>query len=108
MTFTTSSQMDTWCSSLQGKRFTKKTSQLGESRGSLGFGLGVCDLADEYGVLRVTDVALLLHVRGGDGEHGSIVVEGQRGDAGRVPVELAQALLVERVPDVDKAIRATW
>lgn len=77
-------------------------------RDSLGFGLGICDLADEDGVLRVVDVALLLHVRGGDGEHGPVVVEGQRGDAGGVSVELAQALLVEGVPDVDKAVRATW
>lgn len=74
---------------------------------SLGFGLGVCDLADEDGVLRVTDVPLLVHVGGSDGEHGAVVVEGQRGDAGRVAVELAQALLVEGVPDVDEAVRAT-
>lgn len=52
----------------------------GEERGSgdsLGFSLSICDLADEDGVLRVTDVALLLHVRGGDSKHGSIIVEGQ-------------------------------
>jgi len=65
-------------------------------------------LADEDGVLRVVDVSPLVHVGGGDGEHGAVVVEGQRGDAGRVPVELTQALLVERVPDVHKAVRATW
>lgn len=82
----------------------------GEERGgdSLGFGLGICDLANEYGVLRVTDVALLLHVRGGDRKHGSIIVEGQRGDAGGISMELTQALLVERIPDVDKAIWTTW
>lgn len=72
--------------------------------GSLGFGLGICDLANEYGVLRVTDVALLLHVGGGDGEHGPVVVEGQRGDARWISVELTQAFLVERIPDVDKAV----
>lgn len=44
---------------------------------SLGFGLGICDLTDEDGVLRVADVALLLHVRGGDGKHGSVIIEGQ-------------------------------
>lgn len=71
---------------------------------SLGFGLSICDLADEYGVLRVTDVALLLHVGGGDCKHGSVIVEGQRGDAGGISVELAQAFLVERIPDVDKAV----
>lgn len=75
---------------------------------SLGFSLGVCDLADEDGVLRVADVTLLVHVGGGDGEQAAVVVEGQRGDAGRVPVELTQALLVERVPDVHEAVRATW
>lgn len=73
---------------------------------SLGFRLGVCDLADEDGVLRVTDIPLLVHVGGGDGEHGAVIVECQRGDAGRVAVELTQPLLVEGVPDVDEAVRA--
>lgn len=75
---------------------------------SLWLRLGVCDLADEDGVLRVADVSLLMHVGGGDGEHGAVVVEGQRGDAGRVAVELTQPLLVEGVPDVDEAVRAAW
>lgn len=75
---------------------------------SLGLRLGVCDLADEDGVLRVADVSLLVHVGGGDGEHGAVVVEGQRGDAGGVAVELTQPLLVEGVPDVDEAVRAAW
>lgn len=72
--------------------------------GSLGFGLSICDLTNEYGVLRVTDVALLLHIRGGDCQHGSIIIEGQRGDAGWVSMELAQTFLVEGIPDVDKPI----
>lgn len=71
---------------------------------SLGLGLGICDLANEDGVLWVADVSLLVHIGGGDCEHGAVVIEGQGGDAGRVPVELTQALLVERVPDVDKAV----
>lgn len=75
---------------------------------SLGLCLCVCDLADEDAVLRVADVSLLVHVGGGDGEHGAVVVEGQRGDAGRVAVELTQPLLVEGVPDVDEAVRAAW
>lgn len=75
---------------------------------SLGLGFGVRDLADEDAVLRVADLALLVHVGGGDGEQRAVAVERQRGDAGRVAVELAQALLVERVPDVDEAVRATW
>lgn len=75
----------------------------GESH-SLGLGFSVRDLADEDGVLWVADVSLLVHVGGGNGEHGAIVVEGQRGDAGRVPVKLTQALLVEGVPDVHKAV----
>ena len=75
---------------------------------SLGLRLSVCDLADEDGILRVADVTLFLHVGGGDGEHGAVVIEGKGGDTGRVPVELAQALLVERVPDVHEAVRATW
>lgn len=75
---------------------------------SLGLRLGICDLADEDGVLRVTDVPLLVHVGGSDGEHGAVVVEGQRGDASRVAVELTQSLLVEGVPDVDEAVRAAW
>lgn len=74
---------------------------------SLGLGLGISDLADEDGVLWVADVALLLHIGGGNGEHGAVVIEGKRGDAGRVPVELTQPLLVEGVPDVHKAVRAT-
>lgn len=75
---------------------------------SLGFGLGICDLTNEDGVLRVADVALLLHVRGGDGKHGSVIIEGEWGDAGRVSMELTQAFLVEGIPDVDKAVWATW
>lgn len=71
---------------------------------SLGLGLSICDLADEDGVLWMADVSLLVHVGGGDCEHGAIIIEGQRGDAGRVPVELTQALLVEGVPDVHKAV----
>lgn len=61
-------------------------------------------MANEYGVLWVTDVALLLHVRGGDSQHGPVVIEGQGGDAGWVSMELTQPLLVERIPDVDKAV----
>lgn len=80
----------------------------GGEEDSLGLGLSICDLADEDGVLWVADVSLLVHVGGGDGEHGAVVIEGQRGDAGGVAVELTQALLVERVPDVHKAVRATW
>lgn len=56
----------------------------------------------------MVDVTLLVHVGGGDCKHGAVVVEGQRRDAGRVPVELTQALLVEGVPDVHEAVRATW
>lgn len=52
----------------------------------------------------MTDVPLLVHVGGGDGEHGAVVVEGERGDAGRVAMELTQPLLVEGVPDVDEAV----
>lgn len=75
----------------------------GESH-SLGLGFSVCDLADEDGILWVADVSLLVHVGRGNGEHGAIVVEGQRGDAGWVPVKLTQALLVEGIPDVHKAV----
>lgn len=84
---------------------------LGNTRGeedSLGFCLSVCDLADEDGVLRVADISFLVHVGGGDGEHGAVVIERQRRDAGWVTVELTQPLLVERVPDVHEAVRATW
>lgn len=70
----------------------------------LGFGLCVCDLADVDGVCGVGDVPLLLHVGGCDGQQGSVAAEGQRGDAGGVAVELTQALLIERVPDVHKAV----
>lgn len=44
---------------------------------SLGLGLGICDLADEDGILWVADVSLLLHVGSGDCEHGAIIIEGQ-------------------------------
>lgn len=44
---------------------------------SLGLGLGICDLADEDGVFWVADVSLLVHVGGGDGKHGAIVIESQ-------------------------------
>lgn len=71
---------------------------------SLGFGLGVCDLADVDGVGGVRDVSLLLHVRGGDGQQGSVHTERQRRDAGRVTVELTQTLLVERIPNVHEAV----
>lgn len=73
----------------------------------LGLGLGVSDLADVDGIGRVRDVALLLHVRGGDGQQRAVAAEGQRGDAGRVTVELTQTLLIERVPDVHEPVRAT-
>lgn len=75
---------------------------------SLGLGLGVGDLADVDGVFRVADVAHLVHVGSGDGDQAAVAVEGQRRDAGRIAVELAQALLVERVPNVNKAVRAAW
>ena len=71
---------------------------------SLGLRLCVCDLTDEDGVLRVADVSLLLHVRGGDGQRGAVVTEGQGGDRRGVAVKLTQTLLVERVPDVHKAV----
>lgn len=73
---------------------------------SLGLGLCVCDLSDKDGVLRVVDVAFLVHVGGGDGQQGAVVVEGQGCDAGRVTVELTQTLLIEGVPDVYEAVRA--
>lgn len=75
---------------------------------SLGFSLSICDLAYEDGILWVADVSLLMHVGGGNCEHGAIIIEGKRGDAGGVPVELTQALLVEWIPDVYKAVWATW
>lgn len=75
---------------------------------SLGLGLSICDLADEDGIFWVADVSLLVHVGGGNGKHGAIIIEGKWGNAGRVPVELTQALFVEWVPDVHKAIWATW
>lgn len=71
---------------------------------SLGFCLSICDLAYEDGVLWVADVSLLVHVGGGNCEHGAIIIEGKRGDAGGIPMELTQALLVERIPDVHKAV----
>lgn len=95
------------CSRIQWVAICPTVDTWGEED-SLGLGLGICDLADEDGVLRVVDVSLLVHVGGGNCKHGAVVIEGQRGDAGRVPVELTQALLVERVPDVHKAVWATW
>ncbi len=49
----------------------------GKREDSLGLGLGICDLADEDGVLWVIDVSLLLHVGGGDCEHCSVVIKSQ-------------------------------
>lgn len=78
----------------------------GQRSDSLGFGLGVGDLADVDGVGGVRDVSLLLHVRGGDGQQRSVDAERQRRDAGRVTVELTQTLLVERIPNVHEAVGA--
>lgn len=75
---------------------------------SLWFCFSVCDLANKDGIFWMAYVSLFLHVGGGDCEHCAIVAESQRGDAGRVAVELAEALLVERVPDVHEAIWTTW
>lgn len=98
-------QLDVFLVNAAAHRFSERqTGNHGGEVDSLGLGLGICDLADEDGVLRVVDVPFLMHVRGGDGEHGAVVIEGEGGDAGRVPVELTQALLVERVPDVHKAV----
>lgn len=85
--------------------FKKK---LGEQEDSLGLGFGICDLSDEDRVFWVTDVSFFLHVGGSDGKHGAVVVKSKWCDAGRVAVELTQALLVEWVPDVYKAVWATW
>lgn len=71
---------------------------------SLWFCFSICDLANKDGVLWVAYVSLFLHVGRGDCEHCAIVAESQRGNAGRVAVELTEALLVERVPDVHEAI----
>ena len=47
-----------------------------------------------------------MHVGGGDGERGAVGGEGEGGDGGGVLVELAEALLVGAVPDVDEAVGA--
>lgn len=103
--------LQSWMRSAAAQRLAARRGRWGGASpavNSLGLRLGVGDLADEDGVLGVADVSLFVHVGGGDGQHGAVVVEGQRGDAGGVAVELTQALLVEGVPDVDEAVRAPW
>lgn len=78
------------------------TGRLGQNL--LGLCLSICDLANEDGVLRMANVPFLVHVGGGDGKHCAVVTESQRCDAGRIPVELTQTLLVKWIPDIHKAI----
>ena len=49
---------------------------------------------------------MLVHVRGCDGQNGTVVGEGQAGDRGGILVELAKSLLVLPVPDVDQTVGA--
>lgn len=75
---------------------------------SLGFGLCVCDLTDENCIGGVWNIPLFLHVWWSDCQQRTVHTERQRRDAGGVPVELTQTLLIERIPDVHKAIRTPW
>lgn len=98
------------CSEIQEQQTATLSSTLhnGQKEDSLGLCLSIRDLADEDGILWMADVSFLKHVGGSNCKHGTIIVEGQWCNTGRVPVKLTQALLVEWVPDVHKAIRATW
>lgn len=74
------------------------------SENSLGLRLSICDLTDKDGVLWVADVSFLVHVGRGNGEHGAVVAESQGSNASWVAVELTQALFVEWIPDIHKAV----
>ena len=75
----------------------------------LRLGLLVRHKPDEDGVLGhlLWLGVVLVHVAGGDGQHGPVRGKGQAGDGGWILVELTQPLLVVPVPDVDEAVTPT-
>ena len=78
--------------------------------GGVGSGLGR-DLVGLGGVdvdlvLGVVLLAFLEAIGAGDREFGAVAIEGEGGDARRELGELAEALLVGAVPEVDEAVGA--
>lgn len=74
-------------------------------------GLGLCffvyHLANEDTIFRMPSVIHLIHIWWCYCKRSSVITEGKGSDAGGVPMELAQALLVKWVPNIDESIRTT-
>lgn len=64
-------------------------------------------MPDVHSILAGLLALLLPQSRGGNGDHVPLTVEGKGSNVCRVAMKLAQTFLVERIPNVDKPIRAS-